>query len=185
MTTAAYSRSRNLQLASCRVAATSTARPVTRGDAISETGTIVVETRNCGFVPDVPALPNAAIQGAMLAVMDTGCGMHEQTRCRLFEPFFTTKNPGRGNGLGLATAHNIVKIAGGRFRSRVSVEVLSTAFEKSSEGGVRRGGQERPCGLGSETELEPFGPRAHDYSLFGTIIRTILGMLKCSRHSIM
>ena len=171
MTAAAYSRSRNPQLASCRVAATSTARPVTRRDAISETGTIVVETRNCGFVPDVPALPNAAIQGAMLAVMDTGCGMHEQTRCRLFEPFFTTKNPGRGNGLGLATAHNIVKIAGGRFRSRVSVEVLSTAFEKSSEGGS-----------GEVAKNDRVG---YDYSLFGTIIRTILGMLKCSRHSIM
>lgn len=82
-------------------------------DAISGAGTIVVETRNSGFVPEPPALPNAAIQGVMLAVIDTGCGMNEETRSHLFEPFFTTKTPGRGNGLGLATVHNIVKNAGG------------------------------------------------------------------------
>ena len=82
-------------------------------DAISETGSIVVETRNCGFGPDAPAHPNAAIPGVMLAVIDTGCGMNEETRFHLFEPFFTTKTPGRGNGLGLATVHNIVKNVGG------------------------------------------------------------------------
>jgi hypothetical protein len=49
----------------------------------------------------------------VLSVGDTGSGMSAQVLQHLFEPFFTTKDSGRGTGLGLSSALDIVKQHGG------------------------------------------------------------------------
>jgi|GEM_PF-2376881 len=44
-----------------------------------------------------------------ISVSDTGVGMDRPTMTKVFDPFFTTKGEGRGTGLGLAMAYNIVR----------------------------------------------------------------------------
>lgn len=46
-------------------------------------------------------------------VTDSGQGMSAETLARAFEPFFSTKEPGRGSGLGLVVARQIVTDHGG------------------------------------------------------------------------
>ena len=87
-------------------------------DAMPGGGQILVRTENCSFQVS-GTTPPGPVPGVKLTVVDHGCGMNAETRSHLFEPFFTTKSAGRGNGLGLATLHDIVQGAGG------SVEVDS------------------------------------------------------------
>jgi len=50
-------------------------------------------------------------RGVCLHLIDTGCGMDEQTLARIFEAFYSTK-PG-GTGLGLPTTGKIIEAHGG------------------------------------------------------------------------
>lgn len=64
-------------------------------DAMEGKGRIFVR---CAVVGDV----------VRVTIGDTGPGIPEEFRRRVFEPFYTTKPPGRGTGLGLSVAWNIV-----------------------------------------------------------------------------
>jgi two-component system NtrC family sensor kinase len=44
-----------------------------------------------------------------ITISDTGSGIPEENLSRIFDPFFTTKEVGKGTGLGLNVAYNIIK----------------------------------------------------------------------------
>jgi PAS domain S-box-containing protein len=51
-----------------------------------------------------------------ITVIDTGCGMDEQTLLHACEPFFTTKAVGSGSGLGLSMVYGFARQSGGALR---------------------------------------------------------------------
>jgi two-component system, cell cycle sensor histidine kinase and response regulator CckA len=83
-------------------------------DAISNTGTVTIETGNVTldnsfFLINPDFAAGKPGDYCMISVSDTGCGMDKETQAKIFEPFFTTKEQGKGTGLGLSTVFGIVR----------------------------------------------------------------------------
>ena len=53
-----------------------------------------------------------------IKISDTGSGISKENLNRIFDPFFTTKDVGKGTGLGLNVAYNIIK----KHRGRIDVK---------------------------------------------------------------
>ena len=69
---------------------------VNAAQAIEDRGEIRIKTRaNNGFVE--------------IKISDTGSGIPKENLPRIFDPFFTTKKVGKGTGLGLNVAYNIIQ----------------------------------------------------------------------------
>lgn len=79
-------------------------------DAIGEKGgSIIIETAN-NVPPGQNENPPNLFSGEVVCrVTDSGEGIEEQHLPDVLKPFFTTKPPGKGLGLGLFIAHEIVK----------------------------------------------------------------------------
>jgi signal transduction histidine kinase/ActR/RegA family two-component response regulator len=87
-------------------------------DAMPNGGKLTIETGSVQLSDSFSAKQLGVTPGGYvtISITDTGVGMDETTQSHLFEPFFTTKNPGRGTGLGLATAYGIIRQSGGAIR---------------------------------------------------------------------
>jgi PAS domain S-box-containing protein len=88
-------------------------------DAMPEGGTLWVTARTVEFSGFDAARPPELQPGryAAVEVADSGGGIAPEALPHLFEPFFTTKPDGKGTGLGLATAHSVVRQMGGAIRA--------------------------------------------------------------------
>jgi signal transduction histidine kinase len=69
---------------------------VNAAQAIEKKGDIHIKTR-------------AVEQNVEITISDSGCGIAPDDLTKIFDPFFTTKDVGKGTGLGMNIAYNIVK----------------------------------------------------------------------------
>jgi len=69
---------------------------VNAAQAIKEKGEIKIQTKKEG-------------RYVVISISDTGCGIKKEHLSKIFDPFFTTKEIGKGTGLGMNIAYNIIK----------------------------------------------------------------------------
>jgi len=92
-------------------------------DAISGSGTIKIETKNCVLTDeftDIFSSP-ACRDCVQISVTDTGMGISDDIKEKIFEPFFTTKEAGKGTGLGLSMVYGFIQRSDGQIRVKSQV----------------------------------------------------------------
>ncbi|MEM8696800.1 MAG: PAS domain S-box protein [Pseudomonadota bacterium] len=93
-------------------------------DAMREGGQLWFKTQGCRIEENDPNL--IAGDYAVISVIDTGCGMDEETIAHAFEPFFTTKEVGKGTGLGLSMIYGFAKQSGGHVEISSELDIGTT-----------------------------------------------------------
>ncbi len=83
------------------------------GSNPKEKGKIVIRTRKDG-------------DNVQIVIKDTGKGIPEEILPRIFDPFFTTKGVGKGTGMGLNLAYNVIAKHAGRIDVESKVGVGTT-----------------------------------------------------------
>lgn len=153
-------------------------------DAMPEGGTLVIAVEHVVLDEVYAHMHVEARPGpyVLFRVEDTGVGMTPEVVERIFDPFFTTKDVGQGTGLGLSTAHSIVRSHGGfihvyselgkgsRFRVYLPADLtpLEAAGSEDDETRLPRGrgelvlvvDDEEPVRTVTARTLERFGYRA-------------------------
>lgn len=76
-----------------------------------------LQARESGLI--ITITTSQAGNKAVISIADNGRGIPPDVRSRIFEPFFTTKEVGKGTGMGLTVAYDIISGYGG------SIEVKS------------------------------------------------------------
>ena len=98
-------------------------------DAMLDGGKLTVETANVRIDQEYLETRHEEIMPGryvMLAISDTGGGIHQENLPEIFEPFFTSKGPGEGSGLGLSMVQGFMKQSGGAVRVYSEVGVGTT-----------------------------------------------------------
>ena len=88
-------------------------------DAMPDGGKLTIETSNIRIDEDYLEQRGETIEPGryvLLAVSDTGEGIHPENLAKIYEPFFTTKRVGEGTGLGLSMLEGFMKQSGGTIR---------------------------------------------------------------------
>lgn len=104
---------------------------VNANEAMPQGGRLIIQTENVDL--DTYYLNAHGVNGppgdyVRISLSDTGKGMDGKTLAHIFDPFFTTKPTGIATGLGLSTAHGIVKRSNGFIRVYSEVG-LGTTFK--------------------------------------------------------
>jgi two-component system, NtrC family, sensor kinase len=108
---------------------------VNAAQAIEKSGEIHIRTDQVDGVVEV-------------RISDTGCGISPENLSRIFDPFFTTKDVGKGTGLGMNIAYNIIQKHDGDIRVESTVG-KGTTFIIHLPATIEPGGDETESTSGS------------------------------------